>query len=101
MVVARKLRLYFQAFPISVITNQPLRQTLHKPNASGRLVKWAIELSEFDISYKPRAAIKVQAMADFMAEFTEPELSLDEMDMTIVNDEDRVWQMSVDGSSKE
>ena len=53
VVVARKLRPYFQAFPVSIITNQPLWQTLHNPDASGRLVKWAIELSEFDINYKP------------------------------------------------
>ena len=53
VVAARKLRPYFQAFPVLVITNQPLRQTLNKPNSSGWLVKWAIELSEFDISYKP------------------------------------------------
>ncbi|KAH9668850.1 Ribonuclease H [Citrus sinensis] len=101
VVAARKLRPYFQAFPVSVITNQPLRQTLHKPDASGRLVKWAVELSEFDIDYKPRAAIKAQAMADFVAEFTEPETCLGQQDAVIGNDETQVWQMSVDGSSGE
>ncbi|XP_024035603.1 uncharacterized protein LOC112096410 [Citrus clementina] len=101
VVAGRKLRPYFQAFPVSVITNQPLRQTLHKPDASGRLVKWAVELSEFDIDYKPRAAIKAQAMADFVAEFTEPEVCLDQQDADIGNDETQVWQMSVDGSSGE
>ncbi|XP_024038334.1 uncharacterized protein LOC112097367 [Citrus clementina] len=101
VVAARKLRPYFQAFPVSVITNQPLRQTLHKPDASGRLVKWAVELSEFDIDYKPRAAIKAQAMADFIAEFTEPEVCLDQQDAVIGNDETQVWQVSVDGSSGE
>lgn len=45
---------------------------LHKSKASGRLVKWAIEISEFDINYRPRAEIKAQAFADFLAEFTEP-----------------------------
>ncbi|KAH9684964.1 Ribonuclease H [Citrus sinensis] len=75
-----------------------LRQTLHKPDASGRLVKWAIELSEFDIDYKPRAAIKAQAMADFVAEFAEPEVCLDQPDIAKDNSEARVWQMSVDGS---
>ncbi|KAH9727588.1 Ribonuclease H [Citrus sinensis] len=101
VIAARKLRPYFQAFPVSVITNQSLRQTLHKPDASGRLVKWAVELSEFDIDYKPRAAIKAQAMADFVAEFTEPEVCLDQQDADIGNDETQVWQMSVDGSSGE
>ena len=32
--------------------------------------QWAIELSEFDIRYQPRSAIKSQALADFIAEFT-------------------------------
>ncbi|XP_052292047.1 uncharacterized protein LOC127900835 [Citrus sinensis] len=101
VVAARKLRPYFQAFPVSVITNQPLRQTLHKPDASGRLVKWAIELSEFDIDYKPRATIKAQAMVDFVAEFTEPEVCLDQQDVVTDSGEAQVWQMSVDGSSRE
>ncbi|XP_052287239.1 uncharacterized protein LOC127898794 [Citrus sinensis] len=83
------LRPYFQAFPISVITNPQLRQTLHKPDASGRLVKWAIELSEFDIDYKPRAAIKAQAMADFVAEFAEPEVCLDQPDIVTNSSEAR------------
>ena len=30
----------------------------------------AIELSQFDIEYKPRTAIKAQALANFIAEFT-------------------------------
>ncbi|KAL2474672.1 Ribonuclease H [Abeliophyllum distichum] len=41
-----------------------------KIEASGRVLKWAIELSQFDIVYKPRAAIKGQALVDFVAEFT-------------------------------
>ena len=101
VVAARKLRPYFQAFPVSVITNQPLRQTLHKPDASGRLVKWTIELSEFDIDYKPRAVIKAQAMADFVAEFTELKECLDQRAVATDSGEVQVWQMSVDGSSGE
>ena len=31
---------------------------------------WAIELSEFDIWYRPRTAIKGQVVADFIAKFT-------------------------------
>ena len=55
---ARKLRPYFQAHTIEVPTEYPMKQVLHKPEVSGRLMKWAIELSEFDIKYKPKNAIK-------------------------------------------
>ncbi|XP_077252042.1 uncharacterized protein LOC143891333 [Tasmannia lanceolata] len=70
---ARKLRPYFQAHTIKVLTDQPLRQVLHKPDTSGRLVKWAVELSEFDIRYMPRPAIKAQVLADFVAECSIPQ----------------------------
>ena len=38
--------------------------------AAGRMALWAVELSEFDIQYRPRMAIKGQVVADFIAEFT-------------------------------
>lgn len=49
----------------------PLKQMLQKSDASGRLMKWTIESSEFNIAYQPRTAIKGQAAADFVTEFTE------------------------------
>uniref|UniRef100_A0A2N9I2W9 Uncharacterized protein n=1 Tax=Fagus sylvatica TaxID=28930 RepID=A0A2N9I2W9_FAGSY len=67
---ARKLRPYFQAHTIVLLTNHPLRKAMSKPDAAGRLIQWSIELSEFDIDYRPRTAIKAQALADFIAEFT-------------------------------
>uniref|UniRef100_A0A2N9GGN7 Reverse transcriptase n=1 Tax=Fagus sylvatica TaxID=28930 RepID=A0A2N9GGN7_FAGSY len=67
---ARKLRPYFQAHTIVLFTNHPLRIAMNKPDAAGRLIQWSIELSEFDIDYRPRTAIKAQALADFIAEFT-------------------------------
>ncbi|CAL2271276.1 unnamed protein product [Prunus armeniaca] len=72
VISARRLRPYFQAHTIHVLTNQPLRQVLQKPETSRRLVKWAIELGEFDIHYKPRPATKGQAVVDFISKFTEP-----------------------------
>ena len=45
--VAQKLRPYFQSHQVTVLTNQPLRSILHKPNLSERMLKWAIELSEY------------------------------------------------------
>ena len=69
---ARKLRLYFQAHSIIVLTNHPLQQILQSPDTSGRMIKWAIALDEFDISYQPKPAEKGLAVADFIADFTYP-----------------------------
>ncbi|KAM2938462.1 hypothetical protein FF1_038249 [Malus domestica] len=69
---ARKLRPYFQAHSIIVLTNHPLRQILQNPDTSGRMIKWAIALGEFDISYQPKPAENGQAVADFIADFTYP-----------------------------
>ncbi|KAL0427702.1 UNVERIFIED_CONTAM: hypothetical protein Slati_2945000 [Sesamum latifolium] len=68
VVTARKLRPYFLTQPVGVKTNMPLKQTLGKPDTFGRLIKWAVELSEYDISYLPRTTIKAQALADFISE---------------------------------
>ena len=76
---ARKLRPYFQAHKIRVYTNCPLKLILQKPEVSDRLTKWEIELSEFDVEYLPRIAIKAQAVADFVAEFTEPSIEVARM----------------------
>ena len=70
---SRKLRPYFQAHTIEVPTEYPMKQILHKPETSGRLIKWAIDLSEFDIRYKLRTTIKGQILADFIMEFTPAE----------------------------
>ena len=44
-VASRKLRPYFQANPILVMTDQPIKKSINKPEAVGRMVQWAIELS--------------------------------------------------------
>ncbi|KAK0597534.1 hypothetical protein LWI29_026267 [Acer saccharum] len=95
---ARKLRPYFQAHKIGVYTNCPLKLILQKPEVSGRLTKWAIELSEFDVEYLPMTAIKAQAVADFVAEFTEPSIEVARM-MVEQNKKIFKWQLRVDGSS--
>ena len=92
---ARKLRPYFQAHTIEVPTEYPMKQVLHKLEVSGRLMKWAIELSEFDIRYKPKTAIKGQVLADFFMEFAPIEL----VETTQVEDDLPIWKFSVDGAS--
>ena len=56
------------------------------------MVQWAIELSQFDIEYHPRTAIKAQALTDFIAEFTTPE------DDNATNKIEQ-WTILTDGSS--
>ena len=51
---AKKLRPYFQAHTIVLLTNLPLRSTIHKPDLSRTMACWAIELSEYGILYKLR-----------------------------------------------
>ncbi|KAL0411429.1 UNVERIFIED_CONTAM: hypothetical protein Slati_3732600 [Sesamum latifolium] len=91
VITARKLRPYFLSYPVWVRTNTPLKQVIGKPEASGRLVKWVIELSEYDISYLPRTTIKAQALADFVFEMTRT--THEEVS------EERPWLLHVDGSS--
>ncbi|XP_074346976.1 uncharacterized protein LOC141685789 [Apium graveolens] len=67
---SRKLRLYIHAHKIEVLTDQPLKNILHSPKATGRLIKLVIELEEFDIKYEPQIAIKAQALEDFVVECT-------------------------------
>uniref|UniRef100_A0A2N9GJ57 RNA-directed DNA polymerase n=1 Tax=Fagus sylvatica TaxID=28930 RepID=A0A2N9GJ57_FAGSY len=93
LIASRKLRPYFQSHPIVVLTDYPLRKAMNKPDAAGRLVQWSIEMSEFHIDYRPRTAIKAQALADFIAEFTQP--WKDEED----SEEGKAWTVNIDGSS--
>ncbi|KAL5567724.1 hypothetical protein UlMin_024299 [Ulmus minor] len=98
MVAARKLRPYFQAHTVIIPTKFPLKQVFQKPEASGCLAKWFIELGEFDIQFKPRTAIKGQALADFIAEFTyTPEMS----EKITTQTQNSQWKLYVDGSSTE
>ncbi|GKV40693.1 hypothetical protein SLEP1_g48304 [Rubroshorea leprosula] len=66
--IARKLRAYFQSHQIVVYTDFPLRKILQKPELSGRLIGWSVELSENDLKLQPRTTIKGQAVADFLVE---------------------------------
>ncbi|CAA0819814.1 Unknown protein, partial [Striga hermonthica] len=85
VITAKKLRPYFLNHVIVMRTNFQLGETLGRPTVLGRLVKWAVELSEYSIKYEPRRAIKAQALADFIQEGTKGE--------------EKKWMMHVDGSS--
>ena len=70
---AQKLKPYFQAHTIIVLTDQPLKRVMSSPEAARSMALWPIELSEFDVQYRPRIAVKGKIVADFIAEYTQSE----------------------------
>jgi hypothetical protein len=72
LVASRKLRHYFQAHRIVVVTSFPLRVILHNSNATGNIAKWAVKLAEFQLDFRPRHAMKSQVLANFIIEWTPP-----------------------------
>jgi hypothetical protein len=67
LITSYKLSHYFQAHKIEVHTSSMLGDILNSREATKKIEKWAIELSMYDIVYKPRIAIKAQALSDFVA----------------------------------
>ncbi|KAL0864722.1 hypothetical protein Bca101_043840 [Brassica carinata] len=70
MIMARKLRPYFQAHALGAANFSRIKPVLHKLKVSGRLAKWAVELEENDVIFRQATAIKSQVLADFVAEFS-------------------------------
>nr|GEW55908.1 reverse transcriptase domain-containing protein [Tanacetum cinerariifolium] len=65
---SKRLKRYFQAHPIIVITDQPIQQVLSRSEVAGRLQKWSIELGEYAIHYRPRVSVKGKILADIIVE---------------------------------
>lgn len=69
VMASRKIKHYFHAHKIIVPSQYPLGEVLREKEVTGRLSKWAAELSLFDLHFIARTAIKSQILADFMAEW--------------------------------
>ena len=91
LMTSRKLKHYFMSHKIKVVSERPLGTILHNKDAIGRISQWAVELGQYDVEFVPRTAIKSQALADFIAEWTNPEPEEKEQ-----NPES--WTMYFDGS---
>jgi hypothetical protein len=89
IVTARRLRQYFQSHKVIVKTDYPIKKVLKKSDLAGRMVAWSIELSEFDMTFSPRGAIKSQILEDFVLEMTSPP----------EEESSHPWTLSVDGAS--
>jgi hypothetical protein len=73
-----------------VVASTPLASILNNLDATGRVSLWGITLGPWEISYQRQSVIKSQVLPDFIAEWTEAQLSkLPDMLST--------WMIYVDG----
>ena len=67
----RKLRHYFEAHPVTMVSSFPLREIVHNREVTSRTAKWSVELMGETLTYAPRKVIKSQILADFITEWTD------------------------------
>jgi hypothetical protein len=91
LMTKHKLRHYFDAHPITVVSKYLLWEVIQNPQAEGRIAKWALELMGQNINYVPRSTIKSQVLADFMDKWTE-------MQTPPAKIKHETWTMYFDGS---
>jgi hypothetical protein len=72
----RKLRHYFEAHPVMVVSSFPLGEIIRNPDAASRIAKWSVELIGETLAYAPCKVIKSQILADFVTEWTDTQLPL-------------------------
>ncbi|CAL9001703.1 unnamed protein product [Prunus brigantina] len=101
VVAKRKLRQYFEAHTITVLTNQPIKAILSRPDLLGRVTKWTIELGAFDIRYQLRTSKRGQVVADFLIECYPIEGMHEKQNDTAGAgcSEETPWELYADGSS--
>jgi hypothetical protein len=87
----RKLRHYFEAHPVMVVSSFPLGEIIRNPDAAGRIAKWSVELMGETLAYAPRKAIKSQILADFVAEWADTQLPPPQI-------QTECWTLYFDGS---
>ncbi|GJR16221.1 reverse transcriptase domain-containing protein [Tanacetum coccineum] len=93
----RRLRRYFQAHPVVVITNQLIKQILSRLENMGKIIKWKFELEAFDLTYRPRTSICGQILADFITERHDEEGP--SMEVQAEEAIPEPWTLFTDGSS--
>jgi hypothetical protein len=91
LITSYKLSHHFQAHQIEVHTSSTLEEILNNTEVTGKIAKWDIELSMYDIVYKPRVAIKAHVLSDFVVEWTETQSPPKECEL-------EYWTVNFDGS---
>ncbi|XP_052477822.1 uncharacterized protein LOC105787918 [Gossypium raimondii] len=107
----RRLRQYMLYYTTWLILKlDPIKYIMESPALSGRMARWQILLTEYDIVYVSQKSIKGSAIADFLASRTAEEyepLRFDFSDEDLIcisekegeSSSEKSWKMSFDGAS--
>jgi hypothetical protein len=87
----RKLRHYFKAHPVTVVSSFLLGEIIRNTDAAGRIAMWSVELMGETLAYALRKAFKSQILADFVAEWTDTQLPPPQI-------QSECWTLYFDGS---
>ena len=98
----QRLKQYFSAYQILLVTkSHPIKALLHQPLLTGRIAQWLILFSQYDIGLRTPQAVKSQAIADLLAQFSrKEECSLSKEipgEVEIVELLGKKWTMRFDG----
>jgi len=107
----QKIRHYLVGQTIHVISKvNPLRLPMTKPSSlNGRLAKWAILLSQYEMKFLPQKAVKGEALVDFLAEHSDHRVTklyedlpdeVAEVCLTQTSFEGQVWQLFFNSASR-
>ncbi|KAI4313009.1 hypothetical protein MLD38_037789 [Melastoma candidum] len=89
-----KLRHYIGSNEVYVVSKSPIiKYFFESPLLTGRISKWSLILSPYDLRHKYQQSVKGQALADFLVDH-DPALSIEQEETT-----EEVWQAWFDGLS--
>jgi hypothetical protein len=91
LMTTRKLKHYFLAHTIRVVSDRPLARVLQSKEVTGQIAQWVVEIGQYDVEFVPRRVIKSQTLANFITEW---------MDSYVrgISDLSNRWVMYFDGS---
>ena len=99
LMASRKLRHYFQAHRVTVVSEYGIESVLRNREVTGRIAEWATELSEFDLRFARVHAIKSKALVDFINQWTPtPPEEREELSSLPGTEDQGKWIMYFDGS---
>jgi hypothetical protein len=71
LMTTRKLKHYFLAHTVRVVSDRPLARVLHSKEATGQITQWTVEIGLYDVEFVPRRAIKSQALTTFITKWSD------------------------------